>query len=161
MRRFFVICIAAAFAAVLGGAMLDLPLGAIDLRTPVAANLGESGVSHPVTAVLLNYRGYDTLLEIAVLLLALLGILAVVGKDNPSPPRPAHPVLQTLARLATPSIIVMAVYLLWAGAFAAPFRPEHYSLPLPCCCIWLVCCRAGARPGSGYASASSLASWCF
>lgn len=117
MRRFFVICIAAAFAAVLGGAMLDLPLGAIDLRTPVAANLGESGVSHPVTAVLLNYRGYDTLLEIAVLLLALLGILAVVGKDNPSPPRPAHPVLQTLARLATPSIIVMAVYLLWAGAF--------------------------------------------
>ncbi|MDP2881632.1 MAG: MnhB domain-containing protein [Azonexus sp.] len=117
MRRFLVIAFAAAFAAALGSAMLELAPSPLDLRIPVAAHLAQSGVSHPVTAVLLNYRGYDTLLEIAVLLLALLGILAVVGKDNPSPPRPAHPVLQTLARLATPSIIVMAVYLLWAGAF--------------------------------------------
>lgn len=117
MRRFLVIAFAAVFAAALGSAMLDLAPSPLDLRIPVAAHLAQSGVSHPVTAVLLNYRGYDTLLEIAVLLLALLGILAVVGKDNPSPPRPAHPVLQTLARLATPSIIVMAVYLLWAGAF--------------------------------------------
>ena len=69
MKRMVVIAVAAAFAMVLGGAMLDLPLSAINLRIPVAANMGESGVSHPVTAVLLNYRGYDTLLEIAVLLL--------------------------------------------------------------------------------------------
>lgn len=117
MRRFLVIALAAAFTAVLVGAMLDLAPSPLDLRIPVAAHLAQSGVSHPVTAVLLNYRGYDTLLEIAVLLLVLLGILAVIGKDNPSPPRPAHPVLQILARLATPSIIVMAVYLLWAGAF--------------------------------------------
>lgn len=117
MKRFLVTALAAGFAAVLGSAMLDLAPSPLDLRIPVAAHLAQSGVSHPVTAVLLNYRGYDTLLEIAVLLLALLGILAVVGKDTAPPPRPAHPVLQTLARLATPAIIVMAVYLLWAGAF--------------------------------------------
>ena len=48
-----------------------LPVEGYD-GAPVAAHLAESGVTHPVTAVLLNYRGYDTLLEIAVLLLALL-----------------------------------------------------------------------------------------
>jgi multisubunit Na+/H+ antiporter MnhB subunit len=117
MKRFVVIACATVFAIFLGGAMLDLAPAAIDLRVPVAAHLGESGVSHPVTAVLLNYRGYDTLLEIAVLLLALLAILAVEGETRIASPRTAHPVLQTLARLATPLIIVMAVYLLWAGAF--------------------------------------------
>ena len=33
-------------------------------------NLSASGVEHPVTAVLLNFRSYDTLLEIAVLVIA-------------------------------------------------------------------------------------------
>ncbi|QLQ26881.1 MAG: sodium:proton antiporter [Dechloromonas sp.] len=112
-----VIALGTAFTIVLSEALLDPLPAAIDLRVPVAAHLEESGVSHPVTAVLLNYRGYDTLLEIAVLLLALLAILAVVGETRIASPSRAHPVLQALARLATPSIIVMAVYLLWAGAF--------------------------------------------
>ena len=47
------------------------------LAGQVLARIGESGVSNPVTAVLLNFRGYDTLLELAVLLAALLGILAL------------------------------------------------------------------------------------
>jgi multisubunit Na+/H+ antiporter MnhB subunit len=112
-----VLSLASAFVFLLAGAMLELRPAAIDLRVPVAAHLAESGVTHPVTAVLLNYRGYDTLLEIAVLLLALLAILAVVGEAPVSPSRAAHPVLQALARLAVPMMIVVAVYLLWAGAF--------------------------------------------
>jgi len=116
-KRLIVIALGTAFTIVLSEALLDPLPAAIDLRVPVAAHLEESGVSHPVTAVLLNYRGYDTLLEIAVLLLALLAILAVVGETRIASPSRAHPVLQALARLATPSIIVMAVYLLWAGAF--------------------------------------------
>jgi multisubunit Na+/H+ antiporter MnhB subunit len=117
MRRLSVIALALAFVALLIGAMLELGPAAVDLRGPVAAHLVQSGVSHTVTAVLLNYRGYDTLLEIAVLLLALLAILAVLGDMPDSPTRAAHPVLQTLARLAAPLMIVVAVYLLWAGAF--------------------------------------------
>lgn len=112
-----VVTLAVAFVAFLAGAMLELEAAAIDLRAPVAAHLADSGVSHPVTAVLLNYRGYDTLLEIAVLLLALLAILAVVGDSSATRPVAAHPVLQALARMATPLMIVVAVYLLWAGAF--------------------------------------------
>lgn len=112
-----VVTLALALVFLMAGAMLELGPAAIDLRAPVAAHLADSGVSHPVTAVLLNYRGYDTLLEIAVLLLALLAILAVVGELPASPPHVAHPVLQTLGRLATPLMIVVATYLLWAGAF--------------------------------------------
>lgn len=117
MKRIGVITLALVFIGVLAGALFELGPASIDLRGPVAAHLAQSGVSHPVTAVLLNYRGYDTLLEIAVLLLALLAILAVVGAAGTSRPPAAHPVLQTLARLATPLMIVVAVYLLWAGAF--------------------------------------------
>ena len=60
MKRFAVIASALLFVGSLAAAMLELAPAAIDLRGPVAAHLAASGVSHPVTAVLLNYRGYDT-----------------------------------------------------------------------------------------------------
>lgn len=108
---------ALAFAVLLIGALLEPLSGGVDLRASVAAHMVASGVEHPVTAVLLNFRGYDTLLEIAVLLLALIVILAI-GLDRASDqPRAGNPVVQTLARLAAPLMIVVAVYLLWAGAF--------------------------------------------
>ena len=76
-----------------------------------------SGVEHPVTAVLLNFRGYDTLLEVAVLLLALLGMLAALPESAVETAASRRdPVLQTLARLAVPLMILVAGYLLWAGA---------------------------------------------
>jgi multisubunit Na+/H+ antiporter MnhB subunit len=117
MKRFVVASGALAFAVLLIGALLEpLPSG-VGLRVAVAANMTASGVEHPVTAVLLNFRGYDTLLEIAVLLLALIVILAS-GIDTASDrPRAVNPILQTLARLAAPLMIVVAVYLLWTGAF--------------------------------------------
>jgi len=114
-----VVLAAAAFAALLVAVMLDLPAAAVDLPAAVAANLSHSGVAHPVTAVLLNFRGYDTLLEIGVLLLALLVVLAV----SPHAEEPAgaarvsvEPVLQAIARIAVPLMLLAAVYLLWAGA---------------------------------------------
>lgn len=117
MKRTAIQLAALAFALVLGSAMLDLDPAPVDLRPAVAAHLEASGVEHPVTAVLLNYRGYDTLLEVAVLLLALFAILAVVPDSQTGQPTPADPVLQTLARLAVPLMLVTATFLLWAGAF--------------------------------------------
>jgi multisubunit Na+/H+ antiporter MnhB subunit len=49
------------------------------LTAATEALLPESGVEHPVTAVLLNFRAYDTWLEIGVILLGLLAIFAVGG----------------------------------------------------------------------------------
>jgi multisubunit Na+/H+ antiporter MnhB subunit len=109
--------LALAFVAAAAWAILELEPAAVDLRTSVAEHLPESGVDHPVTAVLLNFRGYDTLLEVAVLLLAVLGILAVGGDARTSVMRRAHPILREPARFAAPLMVAVAVYLLWAGAF--------------------------------------------
>jgi len=103
--------------AVLGYAVWMLPPDGAGLGKDVAANLDRSGVSNPVTAVLLNFRGYDTLLEVMVLLLALLGAWSL-GMSTPR--REAAPglVLDTLSRLLAPLLILVAAYLLWAGAHA-------------------------------------------
>ena len=100
------------------GLQRDLHGGRGDLPTLVEEHLGMSGVSHPVTAVLLNFRGYDTLLEIGVLLLAVLGVLAVrqaAGQEQVTTP-PAGAVLGALTHLAVPLMVLVAGYLLWAGA---------------------------------------------
>lgn len=117
MKRTIVVLGVLLFAGLLIGAIVALPSSPVDLRIAVASHLPEIGVSHPVTAVLLNFRGYDTLLEIAVLLLALVGLLAAGPTQQPPPCQPADAVLQMLARIATPAVILVGGYLLWAGAF--------------------------------------------
>jgi multisubunit Na+/H+ antiporter MnhB subunit len=88
----------------------------------VARRIGESGVSSEVTAVLLNFRGYDTLLEVGVLLLA---VLAVRSLDSGRPDEahyPLHmtpepsPVLPWFVVRLVPVAILVAGYLWWAGA---------------------------------------------
>jgi len=88
----------------------------IRLAEQAAGRLGDSGVSNPVTAVLLNYRAYDTLLELAVVFAAVLGVLSL------GPARVAFvgdsPVLMSLIRWVIPVLVVTAGYLLWVGAHA-------------------------------------------
>jgi multisubunit Na+/H+ antiporter MnhB subunit len=76
----------------------------------------DSGVSNPVTSVLLNFRGYDTLLELAVLLAAILGIWS----SGPALPgyRPAGEVLVGLVAWVVPLLILVGGYMLWVGAHA-------------------------------------------
>ena len=115
MKATAIVIGAVLFAAALIAALLDLPPAAIHLPSLVDAKLPASGVAHPVTAVLLNFRGYDTLLEIGVLLLALLVVLALGRGDDADTTPAADPVLQNLARIAAPLMVLVAVYLLWAG----------------------------------------------
>lgn len=107
----------AGLAGVLVWAMATLPPASVHLPDAVAANMPQSGVAHPVTAVLLNFRGYDTLLEVAVLLLALLGILGQGARDIVSQAAGENAIVQALARWLVPVMILVAGYLLWAGSF--------------------------------------------
>ncbi|MBE0476339.1 MAG: DUF4040 domain-containing protein [Coriobacteriia bacterium] len=113
--------LALGLAAALTLAELAIPEDLPGLAPAVAAHLGAAGVENPVTAVLLNFRGYDTLLEIGVLVLAALGVLSLRG-GRPSAPGAvagkAGPVLSAMTRLLAPVMIVVAGYLLWAGAHA-------------------------------------------
>ena len=91
--------------AVLGIAVLSLPSESAGLSTAVADKLGQSGVKNPVTAVLLNFRGYDTLLELTVLLLALLGARALAKTDSGDLTQrdaPISPVLLSFIRIVRP-----------------------------------------------------------
>ncbi len=83
----------------------------------VDARLNESGVAYPVTAVLLNFRGYDTLLELAVLLLALIGVWSLSTAPHLADEEP-EPALAALSRLLAQLMILVAAYLVWVGAHA-------------------------------------------
>jgi multisubunit Na+/H+ antiporter MnhB subunit len=101
----------------LGYAVLSLPDQAVGLSDRVSANMEASGVSNQVTAVLLNFRGYDTLLELGVLLVALLGVWSL-GTASVQRRADPEPVLSFLVGVLVPMMILMAGYLLWAGANA-------------------------------------------
>jgi multisubunit Na+/H+ antiporter MnhB subunit len=102
-------------------ALIDLQEPSLGVAPLAFAELPRSGVEHPVTAVLLNFRSYDTLLEIGVLLLAVIAAVAVREAGVPQRLRgsgPPGPVLAAMARALTPVIILVAGYLLWAGEHA-------------------------------------------
>ena len=100
----------------------------------VQQKLTQSGVQNPVTAVLLNFRSYDTLLEIGVLLIVAVAMLPNsnfnsdinpdIPSDNLSGGRlvsvvtnaQVNPTLEAVLRWLVPMIVVMAGYMLWTGA---------------------------------------------
>lgn len=116
-QRGLLIVLLSGSAAGLGYAVWILPSHTSGLSMAVTANLDVSGARNPVTAVLLNFRGYDTMLEMIVLLLAVLGIWSLGGLP-PRPERPAVAVLDTFSRFLIPVFILAAAYLLWVGADA-------------------------------------------
>lgn len=116
LRWLLIICLLGLFARLVY-AILALPTYSSGLSEEVAANLEASGVSNPVTAVLLNFRGYDTMLEMFVLLMALLGTWLLGGLPSRNE-MSAGPVLDTFSRFMVPIFILAAAYLLWIGAVA-------------------------------------------
>jgi len=115
--RWLLVLLLSVLVAGLSYVVLSLPLQAIGLSETVMENLEASGVSNPVTAVLLNFRGYDTLLELAVLLLALLGVWSLSNLPEQHESAPSK-VLDMLTRLLVPLLILVSGYLLWTGAHA-------------------------------------------
>jgi len=106
---------------ILGSAIWDLPRTTGGLAALVTEALRPGGVKHPVTAVLLDFRLYDTWLELAVLILALLGVLGAGGRSlirQPDPYFAQNPVLLWLVRLLIPVVFSTAVYMLLLGDHA-------------------------------------------
>jgi uncharacterized MnhB-related membrane protein len=89
-----------------------------NLSARVDENSAAAGVDQPVTAVLLNFRSYDTLLEIGVLLLALAAVWSLGLSRVPSSELVSgagSPVLHSFLRVLLPVAVVVGGYLLWAG----------------------------------------------
>lgn len=114
---FIIISILLVLTVGLGWSILSFPMNAPGLSLEVSQQLENSGVVNPVTAVLLNFRAYDTLLEMMVLLIAVLGVWSQGNKDMLLATEPA-PVLEIFTRILTPVLFLVAFYLLWVGAFS-------------------------------------------
>ncbi|MBF4509487.1 MAG: sodium:proton antiporter [Aeromicrobium sp.] len=108
----------AVFALVLR-AVHALPDTATGLSAEMTAGAKASGIKNVVTAVLLDFRGYDTLLEIAVLMLATIAVLSLRTDPDALSRRisgVAGPVLGALTRAYVPIMIVVAGHLVWIGS---------------------------------------------
>lgn len=135
-----------------GFAALSLALLAALIATPAAPGLGAAaraeiagtGVSNPVTAVLLDYRGYDTLLELVVVLIAAVAAGALAPRSAAPAPL-TGPVAEAAAGLLTPGIVVAAGYLLWIGS-KAPGGAFQAAAMLAGGLIMLEIAGAGAPP---------------
>jgi len=139
-------------AGAVGWGLLDAMAGSDGIRLAEVAgdHIPDSGVSNPVTAVLLNFRAYDTLLELAVVLAAVLGVLSL-GPARPGFER-AGPVLGGLVRWLSPLLIVTAGYLLWVGAHA-PGGAFQAGAMLAAAAVLL---RLGGRADAGLPAPGAL-----
>lgn len=90
----------------------------MNLPQLLSENLGSSGVEHPVTAVLLNFRSYDTLLEIGVMVIAgMVGIcLSSTASLEDQGLRTTDTLVYALQRWFVPLMLTLSGYLLWAGS---------------------------------------------
>lgn len=104
------------FLAIAIEAVWSVPDGG-GLTGAAATHLPESGVEHPVTAVLLNYRSYDTWLEVGVVLIALLALFVVGGNERLSRPftPDRDPVLRQVILFFTPILFLVGAFLLYLG----------------------------------------------
>jgi multisubunit Na+/H+ antiporter MnhB subunit len=118
-KRAFPIIALAALAVLLARTVIDLGAGTAGLTGEVQRELAASGVTHPVTAVLLNFRAYDTWLELIVLLLAAVAALQGRFQAPAIASRLARdPLVAWLVVLLVPLAVLTGGYLLEAGAYA-------------------------------------------
>jgi multisubunit Na+/H+ antiporter MnhB subunit len=113
-------------ASALAAAILMLPDPPPSLAPEAAAATDGpgAGLGNPITAVLISYRSFDTMLEKIVLILAVLGVWSV-GTDQawgsaPAPlrrPKP-YPAMVFLAQMLAPVGTLIGIHIFWVGADA-------------------------------------------
>ena len=95
------------------------PVGEEDLARQATASIADAAVGHPVTAVLLDFRAYDTLLEVAVLAVAALAAVSLHPKGtlrSADIPIDQRPTLTILLRALAPVLVLRAAWLVVAGS---------------------------------------------
>lgn len=105
------------FAGILIWTVVMIPRPLPDLSSAAAAALPLSGVDNSVTAVLLNFRGYDTMLEVMVFLLGAITVWSITHAPFPASVPETSPVQSTAVRILAPLICLIGFYLIWQGAY--------------------------------------------
>jgi multicomponent Na+:H+ antiporter subunit B len=89
----------------------------------------ELGAPNVITGILLTYRAFDTLGEVAVLFMVAAGVGLVLGRrerrtetafrDAPQPSRQASEIVRTGAQILVPLIAIFAAYIITNGHLSA------------------------------------------
>jgi multicomponent Na+:H+ antiporter subunit B len=87
----------------------------------------ELGAANVITGILLTYRGFDTLGEVAVLFMVGAGVGLVlsaghrprVASHSPEKPRPSSEIVQSGAQILSPLIAIFAAYIIMNGHLSA------------------------------------------
>ena len=127
-----------------------LPEPSPTLASQAAANLAATGLSNPVTAVLMAYRAIDTLLETVVLLLALLAVWSLAPDrfwgGLPGRRQNADPesVLTFAAQLLVPMGILIGIHIFWIGSVAPGGEFQGATI---LAAVWILAAMAGLVEG--------------
>ncbi|HRP35457.1 MAG TPA: DUF4040 domain-containing protein [Gammaproteobacteria bacterium] len=85
----------------------------------------EIGIPNIVAAVLASYRGFDTLGEVIVVFAAVVGVISLIGlRRRPEGVKPnaaalsQHAVLQVIAKLVVPVILLFGLYVQFHGEYS-------------------------------------------
>jgi multisubunit Na+/H+ antiporter MnhB subunit len=115
-----VLCVLVALA--LAGVVLLLPDQGPSLAPQSMQHLPETGLGNPVTAVLIAYRAFDTMLEKVVLVLAVVGVWSLAvdrywgGAPGEARAERPEPTLAFLAQVLAPLGILVGIHVFWVGA---------------------------------------------
>jgi len=113
--------LSAVLVVLLGISVTDIPRPPDSAGDAALAALPSTGIGNAVTAVLVLFRGYDTLLEMLVLLVAWIGVATVQPVSHPQAPHAHVPVamVDSLLAVVLPSAVLVGGYLLHAGGQAS------------------------------------------
>jgi multicomponent Na+:H+ antiporter subunit B len=134
MKKWFAVISVGVMGLVLIYAVLLLPpMGANGVPTTLNViphylkyGVTEGGAENIVTAIILNYRGYDTMGEVTVIFSALISVLAVLNREKRElipPPRytPGYEpsiMVRTAIKLVLPFILLFSVYTILMGKYS-------------------------------------------
>ncbi len=121
-QRFLAAALAVLVAAALAAVVLSLPEPAPTLAPEARQALAATGLQNPVTAVLIAYRSFDTMLEKVVLVLAVVGVWSLAPDSfwggAPASLGRARPegALLFLDQILVPLGILVGIHIFWVGA---------------------------------------------
>jgi multisubunit Na+/H+ antiporter MnhB subunit len=121
-RRIAVAALCVLVALSLAGVVLMLPDQGPSLAPQSLEHLAETGLGNPVTAVLIAYRAFDTMLEKVVLVLAVVGVWSLAadkywgGAAGEARAERPEPTLAFLAQILAPLGVLVGVHIFWVGA---------------------------------------------
>jgi len=117
IEKTFIVIFVILFTAFFMVALFSQPPHNNELGQLTVTHLAQTGVTNIVTAVLLNYRAYDTLIEFAVFLCVAIAVLPYMLDTSVSTFKlPEESQVLLIAKVFIPLTIIMAGYLLWIGS---------------------------------------------